>query len=269
MGSTSDRRDPKPDVVTGYPAVHPASGGGTAYPYPAPPPNAAPYYAPNPNPNPNGYYPNPNPNYNGYYQNPNPRYNRNSFLRRLFAVVAAAFIIVGAITFIVWLVLRPRFPEFAVSSFEVSKFSLSSNSLTSDFSVALTVRNPNKKMSIDYDQVGAAVLYSDEDVIAQTSLSPFYQSTGDVRDLKARFAAVGVYTDDDTVNAIRSEQSKGDGAVTFGVRFISVVKFKAGAWRTRRHYLRVYCDGIRVGLKNATAGAGSMVGPAKACQVWM
>ncbi|XP_020246247.1 NDR1/HIN1-like protein 10, partial [Asparagus officinalis] len=217
-------------------------------------------YHPNPNPNndypnpsPNAYYPNANSNYNEHNQNPNP----NKKCSCIFVAVFCTLITAGA--------REPKSPEFSVSRFEVSDFDLSSNSFTSDFNLSIAVRNPNKKSSIRYDEVHVAVLYNtvniksvidtNDDLIAETSVAPFNQSARVVTNLEAS-CAVGVYTDDDIVSAIRSEQSKGGGAVTFGVRFISVVKFKAGAWRTRRHYLRVYCDDIRVGLKNLTAGAG-------------
>ncbi|KAK6783988.1 hypothetical protein RDI58_017442 [Solanum bulbocastanum] len=37
------------------------------------------------------------------------------------------------------------------------------------------------------------------------------------------------------------------GAIGFNVRMVARVKFKAGAWRARRRFVRVYCKDLSVG----------------------
>ncbi|URE38653.1 Late embryogenesis abundant protein [Musa troglodytarum] len=249
----SSAGEPK-TVVTGYPAAT----AGSSYPYPAPPP--ASYY-------PNGHPPPPPPQ-PLYYPTaypaaaPPPRYN-TAFLRRLLSIAVALFLLFGLVTLIVWLVLRPRLPEFTVSSATVSGFNFSTSQqlLSADFDLNLTVHNPNSKMGIYYDHVTAVVLY-DSDALVETSLAPFYQAKGAATALRARLVAVGMYVDSNIVKGINSDRGRGDGAVHFQVRVSAWVRFKPGAWKTRWHMMRVYCDDVPIGLRNGTSAAatGYLVG---------
>ncbi|XP_008799698.2 NDR1/HIN1-like protein 10 [Phoenix dactylifera] len=254
----SSASNPKP-VVTGYPAAAaPSPAGGAAYPYPAPPPHAAPYY---PAPYPNGAAP-PPASYGAPFR-PN-----TLFLRRLLAVAIAFFLLIGLVILILWLVLRPRLPVFAVSSASVSAFNLSAPQqlLSSDFDLALSVSNPNHKMGIYYDRLVAAVLYG-SDTIAETNLPPFYQGKGNATTIRARLVAAAEYVDADVAKGITADRGRGDGTVNFYVRVLALVRFRARAWRTRWHVMRVYCDHVPVGFKNGTATVGSLVAPPKQCQV--
>ncbi|XP_008784106.2 NDR1/HIN1-like protein 10 [Phoenix dactylifera] len=281
----SSASDPKP-VVTGYPAAPPPpavgaayattgtaysysappppSGGaayptaGTAYPYAAPPPHAALYYS--------SHYPNGSAPPAAPYGPPARPHTR--FLSRLLAVAVAFFLLMGLATLILWLVLRPRLPAFAVSSASVSAFNLSTSQqvLSSDFDLSLSVRNPNHKMGIYYDSVAAAVFYG-SDAITETSLPPFYQGKGNATTVRARLVAAAAYVDADVAKGISSDRGPGDGVVNFHVRVLAWVRFRAGAWRTRRHVMRVYCDDVPIGFKNGTATVGSLVGSPKQCEV--
>uniref|UniRef100_A0A1D1ZK44 Uncharacterized protein At1g08160 n=1 Tax=Anthurium amnicola TaxID=1678845 RepID=A0A1D1ZK44_9ARAE len=246
--------EPKP-FVTGYPAAaQPSSAHGTAYPYPA-----HPYYAAPPPPAAPGLYGGPSVAAPGPYGRSN---SSAAFLRRLIIIGISVLLLVGFATFILWLVLRPHLPEFAVTSASVSSFRLSaSTQLSADFNLTLSVRNRNKKMGIFYDRVQAAVFYR-QDPIAGTSLPPFYQGKGDSTVLPARLAAVAEYVDPDL-----TKDRAVAGAVDFDVKVMAWVRFRAGVWRTRRHVMRVFCGDVRIGFSNSTAVVGSLVGQPKRCQV--
>ncbi|KAG6488897.1 NDR1/HIN1-like protein 10 [Zingiber officinale] len=234
---SSSAGNPKPAVVTGYPA------SGSAYPYPVPQPTS---YYPNGAPPPPPFYP-PPPAYA-----PPPRYN-TTFLRRLLSIAVAVFILLGLLALIFWLVLRPRLPEFTVSSAAVTGFNLSAQQqqLSATFDLNITVHNPNHKMRIYYERVTASVLYS-SDILSENSLAPFYQGTGETTVLKARLAALGWYVNSDVARGIESDRGRGDGSVRFNVRVFSLVRFRSGAWRTRWHTLRVYCNDVPIGFGNGT-----------------
>ncbi|XP_058109094.1 NDR1/HIN1-like protein 10 [Magnolia sinica] len=235
--------------VTGYPAAqssYPPHISGTAYPYPAPPP--APYYPTNP-------YPPPPPQYD-------PR--RALFLRRLIAAAIAVFIIIGAIIFIFWLVLRPRLPEFTVRSVSVSRFNISSSQLTANWDISLSALNTNTKMAIYYDRVEASVFYG-SDLLSETTLAPFYQGKRNLTTVRATLAAVSEYVRDGVVRDLSEDRAR-RGSVNFHVKLLAWVRFRSGAWRTRRHLLRVFCEDVRVGLPSA-ARVGTLVGQPRECEV--
>uniref|UniRef100_A0A1D1YY22 Uncharacterized protein At1g08160 n=1 Tax=Anthurium amnicola TaxID=1678845 RepID=A0A1D1YY22_9ARAE len=255
--------EPKP-VVTGYLAAgqpaFPSAGTsapahGAAYPYPAPLYYAAQPPAPGP-----FHYPAAGPGGNG----------SAAFLCRLIAISVAVFLVVGLVTFILWLALRPHLPAFAVSSASVSSFSVSaSQQLSADFNLSFAVRNPNRKVGISYDEVAAAVLYGPE-AISKTSLPPFYQGKGNSTVVAASFAAAADYVDADAANGIAKERSSNGGVVVFHVRVTAWVRFRSGAWRrTRSHLMRAFCDNVRIGFSNATSAVGSLAGPPQPCKVYL
>ncbi|MCD7462733.1 hypothetical protein HAX54_049268 [Datura stramonium] len=224
--------------VTGYPAAgapppNPNGYGGSAqqqppsgiaYPYAAPPPSSAAYYHNNP-----------------YYQPQPYATQRTTFLRRVIAMAIAAMVIAGTFVFIVWLILRPRLPEFRVDSFSVSNLNLSNSLISANWDLGFTVRNPNKKMTLYYDDVAAAVFY-DSVSLSDTTVPPFFQDKRAETTQKASFATASAYVDSRAFDGMNKERSR-RGAIGFDVRMVARVRFKAGAWRARRRFVRVYLPG--------------------------
>ncbi|KAA8549938.1 hypothetical protein F0562_001622 [Nyssa sinensis] len=227
-----------------YPSAHP-SYCTTAYPYAAPAPQAT-YY------NPNSYYGQP-------FQTPGA-----TFLRRIFVIIIAAFIITGTVGFITWVVLRPRLPEFRVDSVSLSNFNISSSSLISGkWDVRFTVRNPNHKITLYYDRIEASVYYRSE-LLSETTVPPIVQGTKNETAARATFAASSAYVEGSVVNGINQDRAR--GTVGFSVGMVTSVRFKAGEWWARRRFLRVYCRDLTVGITLNNSG-GTLVGGPKQCGV--
>ncbi|KAK9062627.1 hypothetical protein SSX86_019815 [Deinandra increscens subsp. villosa] len=235
--------------VTGYPAPPPPATNGYAYPYAAhPQPNQPAYFNVAGNPN--------------HYPNPYPNQQRATFLRRIFAIFIGCIIIFGTIVFIMWLVLRPQVPQFRVQTLTLANFNLTSNSMISgNWNAGFTVRNPNSKITLYYDHVEAAVFYKSES-IAVTTLPPFVQGKKNETTVTATLVSLSEYFNDR--NGINSDRAR--GTVDFNLRMVARVKFKAGAWWTRRRILRIYCPNLSVGV-SANSSAGSLTGGSKNCRV--
>lgn len=247
--------------ATGYPA--------SGYPQHPPPPNSAatayPYAAPPP-PHPSYYYP--NNNQNPHYSNPYVPDPRAAFARRFFAVLIASFLVALTVALALWLVLRPRLPDFTLSSLSLSNLNLSSSLLTADFAVDFNVANPNKKITFYYDHLRAAVYYSDsDDSLAETALPPFFQPTRNQTTVRATFATAGAYVDKSVAEGINGSK----GSVSFNIRVVARVRLKAGWWRARERYLRVYCGDLAVAMNSSRSGSGggggTLVGGPRECRV--
>lgn len=211
---------------------------------------------------PNGYPPQP-PYYNQnaynapYYSNP-----RANFIRRFIGMMIALFIIAGTILFIIWLVLRPRIPQFHVDSLSVSGFNISSSQVTGNWDVQFAVRNPNKKLSVYYDHIEASVYYRNA-LLSQKTLPPFKQGTKNQTALRATLVADSIYVDGDA-NDIAAHRTS--GSVSFNVRVLSIVRFKDGAWRARRRVMRVLCGNLGVGI-SSNSSRGNLLGGSRQCRV--
>ncbi|XP_052197271.1 NDR1/HIN1-like protein 10 [Diospyros lotus] len=236
--------------ATGYPApgypvgCNPNGIAGTGYPYAAPPPQST-YYNANP-----------------YYAQQYPD-RRATCLRRLLVIVIALFVIFGSVFFIVWLVVRPRLPEVRIDSVALSNFNLSSSLFTGNWDVRFTVRNPNHKMTLYYDHIDSSILYLTE-ALAETTVPPFAQGTKNQTSMRATFAAASTYLDKSVVDHMNGERAKGN--VNFNVRMFARVRFKAGAWRARQRFLRVFCGDLPVGL-SSNGARGTLVGEARECRL--
>lgn len=209
--------------------------------------------------NSNGYSAHP-----AYYQPDPTAVRRATLLRRVLALVIGLVVIFAAVTFIVWLVLRPQLPQFRVDSLTLSNLTLNNNSLLSvSAAVRLTARNPNHKMELSYDHV-LAELYYRSWPLSDTMIPPFSQETKNVTSLTASFAATGHFVDTAAADGLSGERS--NGKVGFNLRLLSRVGFKAKAWRTRKRFLKVFCGDLIVGIP-ANGRPGTFSGGPRQCRV--
>lgn len=233
-------------TVTGYPAQSSqVAAGYPAYAYVAPPPSYGPGLGPNP--------------VQDYYR------RRNTFVCRVIAFGSVVFATMGLIFLIAWLVLKPRMPEFRVDSASVSELNLTQSALSADWNFTLFVRNPNTKLSVYYDRLEASVFYhGGRDGLSTTPLQPFSQPKGDQTRVPVRFEVMSEYVGEDVAAGISNEKST--GSVGFRLRVFALVKFRSGFWWTRERLLRVYCDGVQIGV-DPKNGTGSLMGLPGACEV--
>ncbi|XP_021720550.1 NDR1/HIN1-like protein 10 [Chenopodium quinoa] len=230
--------------------------------YPAPPQNG---YPPPPQPQSNYYYPNHNPyNHNApqaYY----PAQPRATFFRRFFAALIAVFIIFGVILLIVWLVLRPRVPSFSVDSLTLTSLntSTSPSQISGTWSFHFSVANPNHKLHVYYDEIEARLFYRNS-LLSQNQLPPFDQGTKSITTMDAHLVASSAYLNSDLVNKLKDDRSR--GSVKFDVQMMAVVRFKAGGWRARRRFLRVFCDDLTVSF-SSNSTKGNLSGGPRRCSV--
>ena len=236
--------------ITGYPAApngFPPPQHGAAYPYAAQPPQQQPY---------------------PYQYQYRPASSR-PFMRRFLSAMIASFVVMGVVILVLWLVLRPRLPDFRVESLSLSKFSTASNSsssITGTWNVRFAVYNPNKKMSISYDVVDSGLFYRSQ-IISQTRLPPFKQGKRNQTVLDAAFSAADAYLERRFVNDINGDRAR--GSVSFNVKVEARVQFRAGGWRVRSRWLRVLCQSLAVGLSSNSSGSGNLMGAPRDCRVFL
>ncbi|CAL4995407.1 unnamed protein product [Urochloa decumbens] len=231
---------------------------GVAYPYPAPP------HHPPPPPHHHYPYPPPPPPHHNHHYAPHPP--PPTCLRRLLAAVVGAFLLLGAATFIVWLLLRPRAPAFSLASLALSRvaYSPSNSSLSASFDAALVAANPNSKLSVTYFSPLATVSFAPSSPIAVASLAPFSQGPGNTTTLAFRLVVDDAYVGPDDAAPLKTG---GGGAVGVQVRLMAVAVFDRGGWRTRRRVMRVMCDGVQVVFRGKNSTEASFNGPPRRCDV--
>ncbi|CAN6560143.1 unnamed protein product [Malus baccata var. baccata] len=192
---------------------------------------------------------------------------RATFIRRFVGAMVALFVIVGCIMLVIWLVLRPKLPDFRVDSLSLTNFNVSSSSqsLTGTWSVGFSVYNPNKKLSIRYEEVESSIFYG-KGLISDARSQPFAQGTKDRNFINATFSAANSFVDGPVVRGI--ETDRGRGTVNFNIKVWARVEFRNGGWRLRRRLLRVFCRDVAVSV-SSNSGSGKLAGGSRDCQVYV
>ncbi|XP_042440255.1 NDR1/HIN1-like protein 2 [Zingiber officinale] len=239
---SSSAGNPKAAVVTGYP-VSGSNGAPPRRPFYPPPADAPPT------------------RYETFFE----RHRRSCIMALEVFICLVLFAVVIFVVVISNLIPDPRTPEFAVSSACVTGFNLSAQQqqLSASFDLNLTVHSLNRDMRIYYEHVTASVLYA-SDILSENTLAPFYQGKGETSVLRVRLVALGEYVNSNVVRGIESDRGRGDGAVGFNVRVLSLYRFRSWLLNTSWYTLSVYCDDVLIGFGNGTNAAttGYLLGSA-------
>ncbi|XP_047309094.1 NDR1/HIN1-like protein 26 [Impatiens glandulifera] len=163
---------------------------------------------------------------------------------RVFKLICATFIglliIVGIITFILWLSLRPHRPKFNLQDFSISGFDQVEVFEGAQVIFDVTARNPNQNMGYSYDAIQVVLSYQDQDIGSTTVLSPFFQEKKNITLLHGVLSGKNL-----TINNQRWMQFQADrakGVVIFRLDFMSAIRFKLWSWNSRRHKVHANCE---------------------------
>ncbi|XP_010037307.2 NDR1/HIN1-like protein 3 [Eucalyptus grandis] len=176
-------------------------------------------------------------------------------LKLIFNIVITVVLTVGLLALLFWLIFRPNLVKFHVTNAELTQFNFTTtNNLSYNLKLNLTIRNPNRRIGIYYDQIEARVLYGGQR-LASDYLTPFYQGHKNTTTLSAAFQGQQL------VALGTSEQSdfnseKATGVYDIDMKLYLRVRFKLGKIKTFRIKPRVKC-GLKVPLSSLGSAAAT------------
>ncbi|GAB4854451.1 hypothetical protein Ancab_023035 [Ancistrocladus abbreviatus] len=152
---------------------------------------------------------------------------------------------------ILYVLYHPKHPTFSVTSLEISTFNLSSadpttsySHLTSRLDLALSAKNPNKKLVFYYDTFTIS-LSSDSVDLGNATFPGFTHVPGNGTIMKAAVVSDrSKGQDPDSVSQLRSDLSKKSG-FPISVQLDTKVEVKMGKLKSKKVGIKVLCDGIR------------------------
>ncbi|RDX73756.1 NDR1/HIN1-like protein 6, partial [Mucuna pruriens] len=98
------------------------------------------------------------------------------FLCWTFSILLILIIAIAITIGVIYLVFRPKLPKYSVDQLRISQFNVSDNdSLYASFNVAITARNPNKKIGIYYGGGSHISAWYMDTQLCEGSLPKFYQ----------------------------------------------------------------------------------------------
>ncbi|OVA07127.1 Late embryogenesis abundant protein [Macleaya cordata] len=145
----------------------------------------------------------------------------------------------------------PTDVKFYVVAANLTQFDLNynnnnnGNTLNYNLSLSMAVENPNKKIGIYYDMLGATASYKRER-FSWASLPSFYQGHKNTTNLRLNFRGQSlIVLDQSDVSKFNSE--KNTGVYYIDVKLYGRMRFKIGSIKTRRVEPEIQCN-LRIPL---------------------
>ncbi|XP_014513095.1 protein NDR1-like [Vigna radiata var. radiata] len=167
-----------------------------------------------------------------------------SLTTRVSKMICATFLgllfIVGLITFILWLSLRPHRPRFHIHQFNMPGLTQNSGFENAVITFNVTARNANQNIGVNYESMDGAVYYRDQKIGYTPLLFPFYQEPKNTTEVDGELSGASLTVSSDSWSEFQSDRA--DGSVVFRLELISVIRFKISSWESKRHTMHANCD---------------------------
>ncbi|KAL6959723.1 hypothetical protein U1Q18_039877 [Sarracenia purpurea var. burkii] len=150
-------------------------------------------------------------------------------------------LVVGIIAAIVYFVFQPKIPKYSLDSLRITNFTLNNdNSLYATFNVNITIRNPNKKIGIYYENGSQLSVWYTGTQLSEGSLPKFYQGH---RNTTVLDVALTGQTQNATglLQTLRSQQEM-TGAVPLRMNGKVPVRLKLGSLKLMKWKFLVRCN---------------------------
>lgn len=169
---------------------------------------------------------------------------KDSLTTRVSKLICAVFLgllfIVGIITFILWLSLRPHRPRFFIHHFSILGLGLDNGYKNPEIVFNVTARNSNLNIGIYYDSMVGSVYYKNQKIGSTPLLDEYYEGPKTTKVLTAALSGGTLNVDRHRWMEFTKERSK--GAVGFRLEISSTIRFRISAWDSKRHGMHANCD---------------------------
>ena len=194
--------------------------------------------------------------------------NHSGYRRRLYRRIAAALfifvLIVAFVILVIYLALHPHKPRFYLQDATVRELNITGGLLTSNLQFTLFSRNPNDKIGIYYDRLGAYASYGGQQITYYTDIPPFYQGHKDINVFSPILIGNSVPLAPFLAEHLNLEEQT--GVVTLNVKLNGRIRWKVGTWISGHYHLNVNCYTI-LGLSTPVSGGQVPLQPGTRCDV--
>ncbi|KAK7345231.1 hypothetical protein VNO77_15823 [Canavalia gladiata] len=143
-----------------------------------------------------------------------------------------------------WFALKPRFPTFHIDAVTVTSLSTTASAeLNALFNVVITIRNPNRKVTLSYENLDAAIWFERRN-LALAFFQPFSQGTKSKTELRTWFQVFHKQFKNNMVRRIGMQLAH--GSVDFGLTLNARVRFRSNHKHSAIHSLNIECYPIHI-----------------------
>ncbi|KZV39156.1 hypothetical protein F511_12301 [Dorcoceras hygrometricum] len=154
-------------------------------------------------------------------------------------IVLALLFLVGIISFILWLSLRPHRPRFHVEDFSIPALTQGSGLENAQIIYNVTARNSNQNIGVYYDSVQVTVYYQDQSIGGSPVLSSFYQEPKNTTIVAGTLSGDTLKLTNERWQQIMADRA--GGQVVFRIDVVSVIRFKISSWDSKHHKMHADC----------------------------
>ncbi|XP_037488118.1 NDR1/HIN1-like protein 10 [Triticum dicoccoides] len=184
----------------------------------------------------------------------------------LCSILVSLLVTAGVLALILYFIFRPQMIAATVDSASLAQFALGTPAspalLQYNLTLAMTVRNPNKRVGLYYDNVEALALF-DGQRFGFAPLDPFFQGHQASTEVKPAFGGQQVLEGDVTQSNLRSQLA--GGAVEVEVKLNAKLRVKVWAFKVPGPRARISCP---LSLPAPGAAAGAPAFKPTECKVW-
>ncbi|KHN35511.1 Putative syntaxin-24, partial [Glycine soja] len=166
-------------------------------------------------------------------------------------ILTTILIIVAILGFLFWFIVRPNVIKFHVTDASLTRFDYTTNNtLHYDLTLNVSIRNPNRRVGVYYDQIEALALYEDV-LFGNLTLGSFYQHHKNTTFVSPIFKGQRV-TPLAKVQVSEFDKEKGSGVYTIDLKLFMTVRFKFLLFKSGSLKPKIRCA-LHVPLKSRNA----------------
>ncbi|KAG0484698.1 hypothetical protein HPP92_008590 [Vanilla planifolia] len=155
-------------------------------------------------------------------------------------ILVVLIILVAIASGVLYLLYLPRRPGFTLSSLRVSKFNISaSDQLTSRIEVAVTARNPNRRLIFVYDPISISVTSNGID-LGDGSFPAFIHDTENTTVMRATVSSSVQNMDPSAVTDLKKS------SIPLEIDLETKAGVKVDKLKTKKVGIKVFCRGIEI-----------------------
>ncbi|ESQ28825.1 hypothetical protein EUTSA_v10019035mg [Eutrema salsugineum] len=149
-------------------------------------------------------------------------------------------VVVGATIGILYLVFKPKLPDYSIDRLQLTRFVLSQDSsLSTAFNVTITAKNPNEKIGIYYEDGSKITVWYMEAKLSEGSLPKFYQGHENTTVIYVEMT--GQTQDASGLMTTLQEQQQRTGNIPLRIRVNQPVRVKFGKLKLMELRFLVRC----------------------------
>ncbi|XP_021730708.1 NDR1/HIN1-like protein 6 [Chenopodium quinoa] len=158
----------------------------------------------------------------------------------IFCTLLVLIVAIGATIGILFLIFRPKIPDYSIDTLKVTQFSPNNNnSISATFVVNITAHNPNKRIGIYYLGGSSLTAWYKDIQLCQGSLPKFYQGHRNTTNLDVSLS--GTINDASGLSSTLQQQQQDTGNIPLVLRAKVPVKIKLGKLKLMKMRFRVTC----------------------------